>query len=477
MKRFFIKLLFGNLASKLFLIGSEGLLALSLPVGEFGTFALLQGLILTGAIVSAWGRDQAVVNIVGQAKARRHDLSEYIAVTRRKTALWSLGITGCLTAIAMGSHVSITPQTQVVVAAITMLEAQLIVNAAMFRASSSPYLAVLLLDGMRHLSLFVSAMIVYTNQGDLAILFYFWLGSAVLSYLLGMIAGRRLLRESGPHYICENDRVHAAEIAQFSGLWIVMQSVISRFVLVFSAYLLTPDDLGVVAFLIKLMVIVTFLQSVTIQAVAPHIGRVSKVANQQQAQRIFRLTTFLLAATATPLIGAIVLMIDWIMEVFGIQYRGPELALTLLFFAQALNIGTGIIGQFIIHFGYARDQLFVSVIGASAQCILLLLLGSHLSVPGVLLSYAASNILLVILKNSLGARKIGIHGFALPNLIIIALISCEVLILRSVPVFQHAYPIWILIGYFGVSALAIALAATQVPEIISWFRSRYCRNT
>lgn len=472
MKKLFLQLLFGNLASKVLLIGADGLAVLALPSDAFGAFALLQGLILSGAVITAWGSDQAVINIVGRSKPGTHDVLGYLFATRRKVAISGVLVASVLAAIAIGSRVEFTPQTLLIVAVITMVEAQLVVNAAFFRASSRPYLAVFLFDGMRHFALFVGAVFVYAVDGRYETLLYFWLGSTVISFVVGWNAGQRYLRDRGSQQIPDHDRRHADEISRFSGLWSVMQSVISRVVLVFSAYLLAPDDLGTVAFFLKLMVVFTFLQTVTIQAVAPFIGQVSKTSNREQAQRIYRLTTFLLAATAAPLIGASLLGIDWINDAFGIAYQGSWPAVTVLLLAQALNIGTGIIGQFIIHFGYARDLLIISVIGAGAQCALLVVLGSQFGVPGVLLSYAASNLLLVILKNVLGARKIGIHGFSAPNLLIIAVIAIEVLLIQWMHGLREVDLRWLLVGHAVFSVMLVATAATRLPEITSWLSAR-----
>lgn len=472
MKKLFLQLLFGNLASKVLLIGADGLAVLALPSDAFGAFALLQGLILSGAVITAWGSDQAVINIVGRSEAGTHDVPGYLSTIRRKVAISGFLVASVLAAIAMGSRVAFTPQTLLIVAVITMVEAQLVVNAAFFRASSRPYLAVFLFDGMRHLALFVGAVFVYDVDSRYETLLYFWLGSAVISFLVGWNAGRRFLRDSGSQPIPDDDLRHAAEISRFSGLWSVMQSVISRVVLVFSAYLLVPDDLGTVAFFLKLMVVFTFLQTVTIQAVAPFIGQVSKTSNREQAQRIYRLTTFLLAATTVPLIGASFLGIDWINDSFDIAYQGPWPVVTVLLLAQAFNIGTGIIGQFIIHFGYARNLLIISVIGAGVQCVLLVVLGSQFGVPGVLLSYAASNLLLVILKNVLGARKIGVHGFLAPNLLIIGVIAIEVLLIQWTPGLREVDLRWLLVGHAVFCVMLVATAATRLPEITSWLRAR-----
>lgn len=476
MKKIFLQLLFGNLASKVLLIGADGLAVLALPIDAFGAFALLQGLILSGAVITAWGSDQAVINIVGLSKVGTHDVSGYLSATRRKVAISGVLVASVLAAIAIASRVEFTPQTLLIVVVITMVEAQLVVNAAFFRASSRPYLAVFVLDGMRHFALFVGAVFVYASDGRYETLLYFWLGSAVTSFFVGWSAGRHFLRDSGSQPISDDHRRHAAEISRFSGLWSVMQSVISRVVLVFSAYLLAPDELGTVAFFLKLMVVFTFLQTVTIQAVAPFIGKVSKASNREQAQQIYRLTTFLLATTAVPLIGASQLGIGWITEAFGIAYQGPLLAVTLLLLAQAFNIGTGIIGHFIIHFGYARELLIISVIGASVQGVLLLVLGSQYGVPGVLVSYAASNLLLVVMKNALGARKIGIHGFSTANLGIIGAIAAEILIVQWIPGLRDVNLLWLLVGHVAFSATVVAVAATRLPETTNWISAKKRKN-
>lgn len=457
--------------SKLLLIGSDALAVLALPSESFGAFALLQGLILSGAVISAWGGDQAAISVIGRTRFAQHNVVRYHLRTSVALVLRSALVAITLAAVAMGSRITFTPPILLTVVIITMLEAQMILNAAALRASMRPYLAVLFLDGIRNLALFGAAWWVYSIGGGFEILLYAWLAAAAFCCLGGTIAGRTVL-SSGPEDIPEADQRHASAIARFSGLWSVTQFVISRLVLVFSAYILSPDDLGIVAFFLKLMVVFTFLQTVTVQAVAPVIGRVSQLENIAEAKRVYATTTFLLAAAVTPLVGACLLTLERIMTAFSIQYAGAPIAVLALLMAQAFNIGTGIIGQFIIHFGYARDLLIVSAVGAVLQGALLLLLGTEFGAPGVFAAYSIASILLTLAKNGLAARKVGFHGLAPANLLILCAIAVEVLTARSFVGMSDVHLTALLFAHALFCLAVCALAGTRSPEVRSWLKRR-----
>lgn len=476
MRTFFVRILFGNLASKLLLIAADGLAALALPRADFGAFAFLQSLILSGAVIAAWGNEQAAISIIGRVDRGKHDLAGYFSKVLRIVFIRGVVVAALCALLAVGSRFTFTPRLLLIVCLIVMLEAQLIINAAVFRSFERPYAAVALFDGMRHLFLFVGALIIIQTETSFETLLHFWLGSAAASYSVGKPVRTRLVVGSGDAPIPENDKRHAADISRFSGLWAVIQTLISRVVLVFSAYILSPEDVGTVAFFMKLMVIFTFFQTVTSQSFAPIIGKVSKKTNLDQASRVYRLSAFFLAAVTAPLIAVSLLMMGSITDAFQVPYDGIEFAVTILLFAQAINIGTGIIGQFIIHFGYARHQLLISVVGASIQCVLLLLLGVRFGVAGVLFSYAASSVVLVIMKNVVAARTIGLHGFTLPNLLIVGMVVCEVLVLQSVSGAPSIDPVVLLIGHVGFSAAVIVLAAGLMPEVKNWWKIRAREN-
>lgn len=475
MKKFFAQLLFGNLTSKLMLITSDALIAIALPSSSFGAFALVQGLILSGAVVSVWGNDQAVINMIGRTDSMRHNVFGYLIETQRKVFLQSLVVAVIVSLIAMGSSVALESEILFVLLIITMLEAQLIINSAVFRALSRPYLAVFFFDGVRHLVLVIGAILVFSKQGGFDILIYLWLVGSVLSYFVGSSKLRKIYIGSGISRISNVDRDHVGEIAIFSGLWAVIQTTISRLILVFSAYLLSPDELGVVAFFLKLLVVFTFLQTVMVQAVAPIIGRVSNSENYDQAKKVYSITTFLLAAVVTPWIGACLLVIDEVELYFSVGYTGGAVALIVLFLVQALNIGTGIIGQFIIHFGYSRELLIISACGSVFQILYLLSIGNE-GPEAIFIAYAATSLLLVVLKNCLAYKKVGFHGFQQANLIIIIAVALEVVFVHLFQLPEKIGVMWSLLYHSIYCVLVIFIALTRSPDIIEWMKIRMHQN-
>ena len=420
---FFGRLLFGNVTSKALLVLADGLAAYSLAGAAFGSFSVLQGLIISGAIVAVWGREQAVTNMIGRATSGNVDFRGYLRVTRQRVTPLSVVVALGAILIAEYSSVSFSPAVLAAAGLTVVLEAQLIVNAAVFRARGNAYAAILFLDGLRNLSLFLAAALVTLTGLGYQILIFFWMGAALLSLVIGSRRLSHFLGPVGGEPIPEKDLRHASDIVKFSGIWAVTRLVIAQVALIFSAYVLEPEELGTVAFLIKLLVAFIFLQSVMVQALSPVFGHLGRAENLAQARRVYDLTTLFLAASVAPAIGLALLIMDWIIAFFGVAWSGPDWVLALLFFVQALNIGTGVIGHFMIHFGLSKQLLVLSTVGAVLQFLLLWMLGQRYGLEGVLVAQALASLFLLLGKNVLAARRIGLHGFHSSNLTIIG-VAC-----------------------------------------------------
>ena len=415
--RFFYQILIGNFMSKLFLIIAEVLILFYLPNDQFGTFVFLQGLIISGSVISVWGADQAIINAAGRNSSKKHDISTYHHSSRVRIFWASIPISILAAVIAEFSNALIDNITLLLLTVIIVIEAQLILNSALLRAKSRAYLAVLYLDGFRHIFLLLVALIIILLDLNLTFIIFGWLFAAVISFVCGNIAIFGIFKEKLAQVrMADADGMHADTIAKFSGIWSFTQVVISRMIIILSGYFFTADELGTIAFFMKLMIIFTFLQTVMLQSIAPVIGKVSRVENIEDAKMIFKNTTIFLACVVAPAAGVCLLTLNPLMIFFGIEWNYSLTAVYALIFAQALNIGTGLIGQFIIHFGYAKNLLFISLFGALLQCVLFYLLATQFGMPGVLLSYAITSVFLVLSKNIFSRNRIGFDGLQFVNL-------------------------------------------------------------
>lgn len=416
LRQFFFRILIGNFSSKLFLLLADGVALYALNKSDFGAFVFLQGLIISGAVISVWGGDQALINIVGKAHEARYDVRGYLRSTRHRIGLISIIVAISAVFVAMFANVAISPAALTMTAFILVIEAQLILTAAVLRTRTRAYQAVLYLDGLRHAFLLITATALLIQDLPFEVLLIGWVIAAMLSLVLGQRALSREDLMADELDIPISDRIRASGIARFGGLWSVIQLVISRVVIFASAYLLTPEELGIVAFFIKAMTSFTFLQTVLVQTLAPSIGQLSSSDKLSEARWIYGITTFLLAATVAPAIGLFLLAIEPVKTFFSVVWEGDDRVIVFLLFTQAFNIGTGIIGQFIIHFGYIRALVAISATFALLQVGLLVFLGQSKSIEGVLLSYAIANVFLVIVKNGFAALRMGLHGFGPFNL-------------------------------------------------------------
>lgn len=435
MVKFFAKILLGNLFSKLLLIAAEAMAFLGVGAAQFGAFAFCQGLIFTGATIAVWGKGQALIGVVGRVREAGNvqNTMGFIRKSRHEVAMLSIVLASTCVIGAFFSQVNLGLLSLVLIALIIVAEAQLILNAAILRSNRMALKGILYLDGLRHLALASMALLTLVTDANFLVLLFGWAAAAFVSLIAGYRAVTRAVPENACKPIATATLDHAAGISKFSGMWSVAQLVYSRFAIIFGAYILPAQDLGATAFFIKLMVIFTFLHTVMSQAFAPSIGRLSLAENFDQARRVYDVSTFFLAATVLPAIGLCVLNLDLILAFFKINWTHALLVPVFLFWVQGLNIATGIIGQFIIHFGHARALFYISVGGASIQCALMFTLGVIYGVNGILTSYAISNLFLTIAKNVFAARKMGVHGTTLPNLAIFA---------------------GVVAAYFGVSVLA-----------------------
>ena len=423
MLNIFISLLAGNLMSKFLLVSSDALAFLSLSSEDFGVFALFQAAILSTSIICVWGKDQAIINMFGRFKASEYNLNFYLISMRIRVLLLS-GF-GCLLLWVLIENSPIIYEQKLLIVSflILLLEPQLYLNSAAIRTLSSPLLSVTFFDGLRHLSLFVGAFAIFMFDFEYLWLFFLWALASLVSFVAGQYILRFLLKDNGPQKLPDVDLNNISEISRFSGMWSAVQAIFSRVILVISAYLLSPSDLGVVAFFLKLLVIFTFIHTVVVQTLSPYIGALSSNTTNDEASQINRITRLFLSCTVTPSIGACLLSMAKIIEIFSVEYLGSFYVLFCLFVAQAINLGTGVIGHFIIHYGYPRELLKISLLALATQLLLLVILGQKFGVEGVLLSYAFSSLFLACMKSILAQRKLGFHGFGRANLCVIFICS------------------------------------------------------
>ena len=476
MIRFFLSILAGNFASKLMLICAEAVALIALTKANFAAFAFLQAIILSAAVISVWGSDQALINISSIAAEKRYNIKKYIVSTRIRVFVISLFIGVCgLIAIYLSAF-TFDLIIYFLIFVIICLEAQLILNAAILRSMRQAYDAILYLDGLRHLAILAAAGALFIRHSSIELIFLSWLIAAAISWFGG---SRKVRQAIGTESITQPDvdtLQHAAEISKFSGLWSVIQSAVARLVILTSAYILSPNEIAIVAFFMKIMVIFTFLQTVIIQTISPVIGKLSNPDNVAQSARLFSLTTLFLAASVAPAVVISLIFIQPIIGFFEINWDGSFAIVAILLFAQALNIGTGIIGQHIIHFGFARQLLYISLSGVIIQLILLLTVGQLYGVHGILASYAISSIYLTLAKQTLSAIKIGFHALLDYNMVLIAICGLSYIIYMCIfPNFTIYYSIiysTLFLLLYGLSLLLIILRGGYLKSLNFLYKFR-----
>lgn len=148
---------------------------------------------------------------------------------------------------------------------------------------------------------------------------------------------------------------------------------------------------------------------------APTFAALHEHGDVDGLERLARATAKLMTIAASPLLLVLIVVPEWIMGLFGAEFRAGAMALTIMAVGQFINVATGSVGYLLAMTG--REKLLRNAVAAAAGLNLLLL---YVLVPtwglvGTALASATALVVLNVLTALSVWRELGIVTLPVPG--------------------------------------------------------------
>lgn len=182
--------------------------------------------------------------------------------------------------------------------------------------------------------------------------------------------------------------------------------------LVSGAYV-PPEELAILAVAQRTAMLTSFVLMAVNLVVAPKFAALYKQGKSEQLERIALKATKLIVLFALPIVGFMLIFPEWLMWLFGEQYKSGANLLRILALGQFVNVMTGSVGYLLSMSGHEKDLRNVAFISGPMAIILALVLTPLYGVTGAAvataLALASQNLLAVgMVKRRLGFNTLAV---------------------------------------------------------------------
>lgn len=161
------------------------------------------------------------------------------------------------------------------------------------------------------------------------------------------------------------------------------------------------EESGMFGVATRLAVLVTFFLTAVNTVLAPKLAKLAATDDRKEMQRLSSRFALIVLVATSPAFYIMIFHADLLMGLFGDQFTGGALALSIMAIGQAVNAATGSVGYMLVMTGNERDFRNAAVFSAIVLAFALLaLLPSHGLVGAALanaLAIASANIYCAIL--------------------------------------------------------------------------------
>lgn len=395
MRRDFGKLLFGSGVSKACLLVLELGLAARLSAEIFGLFSIALALLLSTALLLLFGWQFGIVNRVSVFIQRGDKRAAEAVVLASVTAALTLGgIAGLLLGLNAGwiavvvfSKPGLEPFLLVVAYALPAEMVNLVVSANL-RARRQFLAQSIVVDGARNVGLLLLFVCSFAIEGVLIEHLPWWL----LASWLGTLPGAAILWRDSAAPTFGNAAQGMKSLWQFSswlGPWAILQQAGSRLQVLLAGIYLSATIMGVLAVLLRLAHVMSFLQTVVNQISGPRLARIIDQNDQTGLRWTYQRLANVMAVGSGIATTTMLAFATTILGMFGQVYVMCASALSPLLLSQLVVTGSGPAGQMLLHSGRHRRLLVI----AGITVAILILIGvpsyARLGLPGFLMTFSA----------------------------------------------------------------------------------------
>lgn len=408
------------LISRLVIGGSSlvivAMLSRFMPPEDLGHYMLLVSLVLGFSVFSLFGMDQVSVREMAKYKAKNPDgfpaelVKNFFLVSSGALLISSLLI--ALGGSLFDKYFFKAPVLDEYLVPVCLWVAVLVfakLSAECFRGMHKVAMASVIGETLSVVLLIslVALVIFYGISIDLSILV--WL--IVVSYGISTAAGVILLS-----HFCSSNLPNKADFTlldTFSvGRPITLVAIISFFISQADLWVLAlyfdAKEVATYGLVLRVIALVSIPLLIVTVVIKPYIPTLYEKGEKQRLENILRtVCTVILVPSAILLVGLYFYGGQLLAWIFGQNYAYGSAALSILVFAQFIQIGTGSSGQVLIMTGHQKDLLYISIANGALLIICLLATVETFGMIGCAGSTAIASIsqnllMLVVAKNRTG---------------------------------------------------------------------------
>ena len=175
---------------------------------------------------------------------------------------------------------------------------------------------------------------------------------------------------------------------------------------------MAPEQLAILAVARRTAILTSFILMAVNLVVAPKFAALYKQGKTNELESIALQATRLMVLFALPIVGFMLLFPEWLMWLFGEEYKAGANLLRILAVGQFINVMTGSVGFLLSMSGHERDLRNVVFICGPMAIILALILTPLYGVTGAAVATAIALASQNLLAVGMVKRRLGFNTLA-----------------------------------------------------------------
>lgn len=380
-------------------------LARKLGASEAGLFYLGVAIVTVTAAFGRMGLDNTIVRFVAAERAAQND--GVVVSVYRHAVLWTsllavtCGLLIYLFADVLSDQVfgkdGFHPVLSILAVSIPLLALSILHSQAL-QGLKRIAQSMTILNVSIPILVLSGVLLLPTNTARQAAILYVW--SSVLTLFLAYFWWRR----SAPYAVTRSTFSPATLLASCLPLWSV---VIFTQIIQWSSQLMlgvwgTPEEIAFFASAARTAMLTSFVLIAVNSIAAPKFAAMYRNGDMVALRRTALLSVRVMLFAALPILVLMLLVPEWLMGLFGPEFRGAAPALMILALGQFVNVATGSVGYLLSMTGHENNLRFNRMVGA----LLAVGLGCALIKPFGLIGAAVATSSAVAVQNLLGVYQV-----------------------------------------------------------------------
>lgn len=392
------------------------ILARKLGANDIGIFFLSVTIVTLVAVVSRLGLDNAVLKYISAytSKNKHNRVSDVYFKANALVFLMSL-----ILVFLFISNISIVNQ--------YLFDGDISVNDSLylFVLSVIPVALITIqsesLKGLKRIteSVSIQSLLVPVFTIFLTLLFVdqYGLYGAALSYLLGnFITLVIALYIWNVHKVrsfnkIETDKVEINQLLKVSMpmLWVAIFQVVNIwFSTLALGVLATNEDVGIYNLAARTAALTSFILVAVNSISAPKFSEMYENNDSEGLERVAKGSALIATVMATPVLCAFIIMPEYVMSIFGSEFKNGAIVLSILAISQFINVCTGSVGYLLLMSGNEKKMRNNMFFCTAINIVLNILLIPELGIIGAALATASVMVLQNVIAVIIAWRSLNI---------------------------------------------------------------------